>query len=53
VTTIPSRESTLLLRKKSTTFGPSSGRPASYEITLATCLHEHAVALADIDEAYR
>src|SRR5918993_2086614 len=23
------------------------------EITLATCLHEHTVALADIDEAYR
>ena len=23
------------------------------EIALATCLHEHAVALADIDEAYR
>ena len=29
VTTMPSRESTPLLRRKSTTLGPSSGRPAS------------------------
>jgi hypothetical protein len=49
---MPSSESTPLPRKKSPTFGPSSGRPTSMRIALTTGLHEHAVALANVDKAY-
>jgi hypothetical protein len=48
---MPSSESTPLLRKKSTMFGPLRSSRTN-EIALTTGLHEHAVALANVDKAY-